>query len=427
MNQELGIAAIVKQKTSKLLKFIWILVLSASLWGLGYYVSENYIKLNINPEILVKARYVNSRTIPFPALTVCPPFPLKTEFLNVSKFFENLQDGKIPELKGREIITTHSQTCNQYYNMMEPHENLTINSDNFMDIISEMSPKQEDIFDYCTVGSRIDCKNIFVRSLTTLGNCFTFNLVGHHLLFNANISDDFDGYKRKNILKSWKPRAEAIYHDDDKDLEPSNWTIHKGYLSTDDWVQPLRAAGLQYCTIATSINKNESSNFCETSLNALRVIFHLPDEIPTFSNVFTTVTVGHFKYMRISAAIQDTDESLKQYTPDYRKCYFEDERQLKFLQSYTKLNCELECMTNFTYKSCGCVAFWMPRNDDMKVCEFDKHTCYRHIFYKWSSSYYEDDENELKFPDFPCNCLPTCTRIKYTMINEFLALRTQKR
>lgn len=416
-------------KAPNLSKLLWILVLCRSIWGLGYYVSENYIKLKIDPEVLVKAQYINSRSIPFPALTICPPFPVKTEFLNVSKLFEDLQNGISPKLEDKKIITTFTQVCVRWFWDMAQFKNEANDSENIVEMIHKMSPKIEEIFDYCTLSDKTECKKLLIRSLTFYGNCFTFNLVGYHSIFNSNISAEFDGYKRKNITKSWNISDVLAleYYDDEKYTEPSNWTIHKGCTSDDDWVQPLRASGLQNCIFITKIKPTERSNFCETAFNSHRVFLHLPNEIPTFSNVYTTIPVGHFKYMRISAEIKKTDESLKSYSPAYRKCYFEDERQLKFLKSYTKFNCELECMTNFTYKICGCVAYWMPRYDDMQVCKFSKSPCYRNIFYRWSSSYYANSDNKLNFPNFPCNCLPTCTRIKYSIVNEFSAVRTQRR
>lgn len=427
MEQDFGITTIMRQTGSKLYKFLWIVVLSASLWGLGYYVSESYIKLNIKPEILIKGQRINSRTIPFPAVSICPPYPIKFEFLNVSKFFEDIRQGIIPELKDRKIMTAFSHVCTQYFLNLRSYPNLTATSENMVDLFNKMSPQIEDFFEFCMVGRDIECRKMFIRTLTTLGNCFTFNLVGYHSLFNANLSVDFDEFKRKTIAKSWNSDAVSEYHDDEKDIEPSNWTIHKGYTTNDDWVQPLRAAGLQNFRFVTKIPKNEFSNLCQTGFNSHRVIFHLPDEIPTFSNVYSAFLIGDFRYMRITAEIQKIDESLQKYPTDFRKCYIEDERQLKFLKSYTKLNCELECMTNFTFATCGCVAYWMPRTNGTKVCEFDKNECFRDIFYRWSSSYYENEQNKINFPDFPCNCYPTCTKIEYSIINEFTVKCRQKR
>lgn len=190
MNQDYGISAIIRQNGSKFLKLLWIIVLCASLWGLGYYVSESYIKLNIEPEILIKGQHVNSRTIPFPAVTICPPYAIKFEFLNVSKFFENIQQGIIPELRDRKIMTAFSHVCTQYYLNLESYSNLTSTSENMVDIFNKISAQVEDFFDFCMVGRDIECRKMFIRSLTTLGNCFTFNLVGYHSLFNANVSAD---------------------------------------------------------------------------------------------------------------------------------------------------------------------------------------------------------------------------------------------
>lgn len=103
-----------------------------------------------------------------------------------------------------------------------------------------------------------------------------------------------------------------------------------------------------------------------------------------------------------------------------RMCYAYNERQLRFFKSYTILNCNLECLANSTLEMCGCVGFPMLRFNDTKVSDFNKIECFNYIYHKWTSSYYEDNEERRKnFPDFPCNCLPTCTRAKYILTNEF--------
>lgn len=43
-----------------------------------------------------------------------------------------------------------------------------------------------------------------------------------------------------------------------------------------------------------------------------------------------------------------------------RQCFFDTERQLRFFKIYTQRNCELECLANFTVKTCGCAKFSMP-------------------------------------------------------------------
>jgi len=410
-----------KPKASKILKFLWFIVLCCSISCLGYYVNENYIKLNVDPEILVKAEYINSRTIPFPAITICPPNAVSIKYLNVTKFFDDIQNGQIPGIEDRKIMTTATHVCYQHVKMMGSFKSGVYDDENIVKIFNKVSPQLDDIFTSCNLGSPIECRKIFIRSLTFLGNCFTFNMLGYHSLFNANISADFDGYKRKNITKSWNPKAKVEYHDDDdvQNIGSPNWTLQVGYSTDEDWVQPLRAAGLQYLVVTTKVRNEEYPNCCENNYKAYRVILHLPNEVPTFSNVYTSVNIGQIKYMRINSAINKIDDNLKKFPPDQRKCYYEGERQLKFFKSYSKFNCEHECMANFTYETCGCISFSMPRMDGTKVCKFDDNGCYSNIYYKWAKSYYEEHENMKKFPDFPCNCLPTCTKLKYSIVNEF--------
>lgn len=50
--------------------------------------------------------------------------------------------------------------------------------------------------------------------------------------------------------------------------------------------------------------------------------------------------------------ITTTDESLRSFKPEDRNCYFENERELKYITTYTKSYCMDECFSNFTFKIC---------------------------------------------------------------------------
>lgn len=428
MDQNFSIASSFIKKGSKVLKLLWIVVLCGSVWGLGYYVSEVYIKLNINPEVLVKERYVNSRTIPFPAITICPPFPIKMKFLNASKLFEELEQGIIPTEEDRRILTASSHVCSAYYNKMKTLDKKIHIDDNVVNILNHVSPKMMDIINGCSMYLQADCRKILIQSLTYQGNCFTFNMLGYHSIFNANISADFDTYKRKNISKSWDPKVKIEYHDDDVDgILPSNWTIEGGYSTTEEWVQPLRASGLQSFKVNTKINANEFPNFCKNNFHSFRVILHLPNEIPSYFNILSRFNLETLKYMKISAKIVKMDENLLSFPIQKRNCFKANERKLRFFKSYSKLNCEYECIANYTYKKCGCVGFPLPRTADLKVCNFEEQYCFTYIYYYWATSYYEEDKYMEKYPDFPCNCLPTCTMIKYTLVNEYAMILEKER
>lgn len=420
MDQDFSITAAMKSKASTFLKVLWIIVLCCSICCLGYYVNENYIKLNVDPEILVKAEYINSRTIPFPAITICPPNVVNIEFLNISQFFNDLKNGKIPDDEDKKIMTAASHVCFQHLKLLRSMKSGIYDDKNIAQTLKKVSPKLDKVLVKCGLRKPTECTKIFIQSLTFLGSCFTFNMQGYHTIFNSNISADFDVYKRKNITKSWDPIAKAEFHDDDADeIEPLQWTTEDGYSTNEDWTQPLRSSGMQYLTTSAKVESKQLPNFCDDNYKSYRIILHLPNEVPTFSNVHSIFMLGKLKLMRIHASLSKIDDNLRNFPPEQRKCYYKDERQLKYFKSYTKLNCEHECMADFTLKTCGCVSFSMPRADGMKVCQFKDNGCYSNIYYQWSKSYYEDLENVRKYPDFPCNCWPTCTKIKYSIVNDF--------
>ena len=64
----------------------------------------------------------------------------------------------------------------------------------------------------------------------------------------------------------------------------------------------------------------------------------------------------------VQPRIMTTSDGLRSYNPQIRQCYFQGERYLRFFQVYTQRNCEVECLTNFTFTECGCVGLYMPSN-----------------------------------------------------------------
>lgn len=104
-----------------------------------------------------------------------------------------------------------------------------------------------------------------------------------------------------------------------------------------------------------------------------------------------------------------------------RNCYLKHERQLKFFKIYTKNNCEQECLSNFTVKTCGCAQFymiselisyfwiilinnWILGDNSTRICMAIEKDCY--------------DEAKLWFESEgrkSCECLPPCRSIKYSV------------
>lgn len=101
---------------------------------------------------------------------------------------------------------------------------------------------------------------------------------------------------------------------------------------------------------------------CEGLGDRFRIYVHHPNELPWAHHQYYEVDVKQILTLNIVPHRIIASQKLKTaYTAERRRCYFEGERQLKYLRHYTKRNCELECWVNMTIKHCGCVQFWMPR------------------------------------------------------------------
>lgn len=192
----------------------------------------------------------------------------QNEIFKCFKFFNDLQQGIIPAANDRKIITAASRVCPDFCKKLEIFNNKINDDVSIVDTLNMVSLQMDDIFQSCSITNHIECSKIFIRSLTFFGSCFTFNMLGYHSLFNANLSADFDAYKRKNITKSWKAGSLTEYHNNFNESVPSNWEFYNGYATDGDWDQPLRASGSQNLKVFLKTNFTEFPNYCKSILKS---------------------------------------------------------------------------------------------------------------------------------------------------------------
>lgn len=264
-----------------------------------------------------------------------------------------------------------------------------------------MSPQLNDVIDQCQMLIGNICSQFFVNTLTYRGSCFTFNMLEQNLIFKNETSKDF-------IIQNSVPSLN----------QKSMWTLEQKYL-TKDLIMPFRSTDVGALVVRMKINKNETSNLCPDRFRGHSVTFHLPNEYPSFMHTFTNFEVRKQKFISITAAASKYDDYLQKFPLDQRGCYNEDERQLRFFKHYTMINCLEECIANFTFRKCGCVAYYAPRSDDIRICRFIDINCVRNVYSSWPAVYYEVSENSRDNPDLPCNCMPTCSNIEYSEVNDY--------
>jgi len=135
-------------------------------------------------------------------------------------------------------------------------------------------------------------------------------------------------------------------------------------------------------------------------------VIHSPFEMPDLHDNLKFCQIYHGKHLEILIIpeVKYSPNGLKNLKPEERGCYFEDERSLQLFQIYTRRNCEMECLINFTISEVDCVPYYFVRTANTTVCGSDEAT----IAWREIALYHNDKEEKNK-----CMCLEQCNSIDY--------------
>lgn len=217
--------------------------------------------------------------------------------------------------------------------------------------------------------------------------------------FYYSISDDFRG--------------------DNHNLTADSWSLEDGYTNAnsktiDENTYPFRVFGPGARVgmfVVLFLFRQHLEYICRGPVQGFKVLLHTPGEVPQVSKHYFRIPLEQEVLVAVKPNMITTSEGLRHYAPNRRQCFFNSERDLKFFRVYTQRNCELECLTNYTMQTCGCVKFGMPREQHTPVCGAANIACFN------------EAENNLQKQEFVnglttgggkgCNCLPACTSITY--------------
>ena len=196
----------------------------------------------------------------------------------------------------------------------------------------------------------------------------------------------------------------------------SNWIVGQRYSNKELDVYPRRAIGTGPRSGLTNqffFPGEYLEYICAGHNQGFRISVHNPGEVPRTSDQYFRVSWNQEVTATVVPTMIETAESLRNYPPDIRQCFFNQERSLSFFKTYTQKNCELECLTNFTLNRCSCVKFSMPRHLDTKICNRLDIECYNQAENDFMGADLELRlSNSMDKPEL-CNCLPSCTSISY--------------
>lgn len=258
-----------------------------SILGLGYYAYGVYNKWSNEPDIEVTIKLKAMRDIPLPAITICSPLFLRDNLANYSKFYAEYQaeNGKvIPKLTISEqnYLAAGVQACAPKSAGMALKACQDRTDKDIVKLLDESSHQVNEALAACKFKQNyIECENMLNRVLTNNGFCYTMNMQGYHTIFTDKLSSDFDSYKRNKIRKSFdkeNPNFNVTFDDENNKEE---WSLDGEYKTSSDEVFPPRSIKMNQLSIYMSLNESDASNICVSQGRGYKVIFHLPNEVPT--------------------------------------------------------------------------------------------------------------------------------------------------
>lgn len=202
-------------------------------------------------------------------------------------------------------------------------------------------------------------------------------------------------------------------------MKNSHWDLENGFFDKEPYVNPFRISssgengGLTF-EIWRNFSEVKNSSYYN---KGFKLVAHLPSEVPQFDKQYYRFPLEKSATLILRPSMLITD-GLENYNVKTRQCYFASEKKLRYFKSYSRPNCQMECLTNYTRLLCQCIHFSLPRLEQDSICDDEKSKqCYENakkemmkqnmeLSLKTSESY--DDRGKIA-----CECLPACTSLNY--------------
>ncbi|KAF5291426.1 hypothetical protein FQR65_LT01737 [Abscondita terminalis] len=369
-----GVRYLGQYKRNIIERLLWSLVLLTSLFLCVMLIVSTYEKWVTSPVIVSFAKTSTPVwKIPFPAITVCP------------------------ETKTRQRLQLFNQVSLVCNNKVHEKGDKTIDYD-AIDALAKVAPQFGELLWQCKwLNENRTCSDLVTPVLTEEGICFTFNMLDRDELFTENVfhSGSFSQHGVKTL----------------------KWSLEKGYadeLGLETFPRRAVASGQKACfSLLMTMYEPDLDYLCKGAVQGFKILLHSPAETPRVSQQYFRAPLNQEVIVAIKPDMITTSDSLRDYTPESRHCYFANEKYLKYYQIYTQKNCEVECLTNITLQICNCVAFYMPRSNTTKICGPGSVSCIKEAHTEMFSREVNVGLNKYKNSKDACKCLPSCSSLTY--------------
>ncbi|PSN34454.1 hypothetical protein C0J52_20177 [Blattella germanica] len=350
-----GLQYVGEQHRPMIERLFWLLSFLVSLAFVTYFVSQTWNKWQTSPVFVTFAETSSPVwDIPFPAVTICPEIKIKRTVLNFTSLCFNLNKS-IDEIEDYEkarlvcrSFTDFGLDFNENFPLgYVPNNNLS-SVEGISEFLQRVGPEVDDVLDICIWrGTSLPCDELFKPVITDDGLCYTSNTMNAQEMF----------------------REGTVQRDGDYELQFPNtslWSYEKQYSDSDsNDVYPRRAmtnGGRGGLLLLLELTKKDIDALCSMVVHGVKVILTNPADYPVdVLNQYISIPFDRNVIVGIRPRVMTTTDGLKNYLPQRRLCYFSNERYLRYFNLYTQQNCNIECLTNYTLKLCGCVTFFMPR------------------------------------------------------------------
>ncbi|KAJ8712308.1 hypothetical protein PYW07_005150 [Mythimna separata] len=403
-------------------KVFWLFMFTCCVVLCAGLIRKVWIKWNESPVIVSFAEMPTPVwQIPYPAVTVCfetKAMQRKFNFTDYFHLYNNNRDNL--SISDRNMFEDLTMVCDDH--LAPPNGREFASGVDTVDNIKSVSPNLTEVFFGCKwkdIPSE-NCSELFSPILTEEGLCYTFNTLGPEEMF----------------------RLDNLHHDYpylEHDKRAQSWSLEEGYApGSPIETYPHRGAGFGIKAGLTFLLKAKNIDLdylCRGPVQGFKILLHNPAELPRLSQQYFRSPLSQEVVVAVKPKMMTTSSGLKPYEPTRRQCYFPSERYLQYFKVYTQANCEMECLSNFTYTRCECVHFGMPYGPNMTVCNAGKRKCIKDAqmelvtiaiktglnsrdaneTYSNNTAISDDDDSFRKALEVStkCRCLPACTSIEY--------------
>lgn len=342
-------------------RFAWLIIFTTSISLCSLLIYQIYSQWFKTPVIIsFSSEAMSISDIPFPSFTICGENKLRDDKFNYSRIYYQLhQNGDFFSLNisENEVQKLHaiSNICDPPTQLKEYVQFKKLQLDqNILPHLEHMVPDlfRNTLLCQLDAESGVPCTEIFTKTLTDSGLCYTFNhLPTEEIFYEDKLADNFPK------VKPFQP----VLHNIVENLSFPYRIQNSGY-------------GFKMLIVFTQKVSTQSCRMHIEQLllgEGIKVHIHAGGDVPQMKRYFHTVPFDHIVHMTVRPNIITTDENLiANYNKNQRKCVAQHENDLVFFRKYTQSNCHLEVFVLKAIEKCGCALFWMPRFNDTQICSF---------------------------------------------------------